>query len=354
MKTKAGQWRRGFTLIELLVVIAIIAILIALLLPAVQQAREAARRSQCRNNLKQFGLALHNYHDTYGYFPSRQGGSGTSSGGSARNSWSANVRLLPYLDQAPLFNSITGKNPNVEPWNNSADWLAILPILNCPSEAGNVEPTNAGRQRGRYNYVYCTGDRGGGSLSGNASNAAQIVPSRGMFAVNVCYAARDILDGASNTIGMSEGARPVSATSLGMTSSGGSAANPANCSARYNRGTQMFIGPTWTGDTAFGFRWGDGRSFFASFDTGMPPNSCSCFLSSGTDHWQQVWRAASSRHTGGVHVLMMDGAVKFISENINVGNQAAAPPANNAGGASPYGVWGALGTRMGGEVIGDY
>src|SRR5436190_7695238 len=111
--------RRAFTLIELLVVIAIIAVLIALLLPAVQQAREAARRSQCKNNLKQFGLAMHNYHDTYKVFPSASGGNG----------FSPHARILPYMDQAPLYNTLNFQTPTgisnstvpAEP-GNAATW----------------------------------------------------------------------------------------------------------------------------------------------------------------------------------------------------------------------------------------
>ncbi len=108
--------RRGFTLIELLVVIAIIAVLIALLLPAVQQAREAARRTQCKNNLKQFGLALHNYHDTHKVFPPRQGGSGANAGCTSTNCHrgrlSAFVMMAPFYEQTALFNQIMTRSPH--------------------------------------------------------------------------------------------------------------------------------------------------------------------------------------------------------------------------------------------------
>src|SRR6478672_612094 len=137
--------RRAFTLIELLVVIAIIAILIALLLPAVQQAREAARRTQCRNNLKQYGLALHNYHDVYQLFPARQLGSGGSAviagTATARSAYSPNVTLLPYLDQAPIFNQIQGLTSNMRPWDGGSPWQTTQPAMfDCPTDSGSVSP----------------------------------------------------------------------------------------------------------------------------------------------------------------------------------------------------------------------
>ena len=147
MRRHPGPARRGFTLIELLVVIAIIAILIALLLPAVQQAREAARRTQCKNNLKQFGLALHNYHDAFGFFaPSGPGlPNGHPNDTNPRVGWQ--VRILPYMDQAPLFNQLDFGNSAATVWagalgDNTRQVLADgkearthqVPYAMCPSD----------------------------------------------------------------------------------------------------------------------------------------------------------------------------------------------------------------------------
>jgi prepilin-type N-terminal cleavage/methylation domain-containing protein len=137
--------RRGFTLIELLVVIAIIAILIALLLPAVQQAREAARRTQCKNNLKQIGLALHNYHDAHDCFPFGWGGTRPATGSPG---YSAISQLLPFFDQAPLYNTINFSLPLTDPAND-VPRRQELPILRCPSDFDNPQP-NAG---GAINYM---------------------------------------------------------------------------------------------------------------------------------------------------------------------------------------------------------
>ena len=146
--------QRGFTLIELLVVIAIIAILIALLLPAVQQAREAARRSTCKNNLKQIGLAMHNYHETFGMFPPGYVEEilNTNGGHVADNEghWAWNALLLPYLDQAPLFNQLNvGTVPVSTMLNNATvrgSMQKTLPVFRCPSDTGPQIHVEAGRR----------------------------------------------------------------------------------------------------------------------------------------------------------------------------------------------------------------
>jgi len=140
---------RGFTLVELLVVIAIIGILIALLLPAVQAAREAARRAQCTNNMKQLVLALHTYHDSYNAFPARQAGTGTIPSGGLRLRMSAYVALAPYYEQKSLYDQCI--QANSAPWSDQPWWNAIIPTLSCPSDKGDRQP-HGGGPRGRYSY----------------------------------------------------------------------------------------------------------------------------------------------------------------------------------------------------------
>ncbi len=355
MSLRSSRSRPGFTLIELLVVIAIIAILIALLLPAVQQAREAARRTQCRNNLKQFGLALHNYHDVFNMFPPYGGGPGIPDGAAAgrhlRTRLSGVVMLLPYYDQASIGQEIinlAGTNP---PWTANPPWTNVVPVMTCPSDAGVVEPFNAGRTRGKRNYVFSAGDGVAGNGNNSTSSTPILVRTRGLFGALVCYKMSDVLDGTSNTIAMSEAIAPTATDGIGMIANTTGITTPAACQALFNG--IVYPAGGWTGDTARGYRWGDGGAFFSAFSTAVRPNSASCFFG-GASHWNDGFFTASSRHTGGVHCLMGDGAVRFVSENINTGNQAAAPPAGTGGGVSPYGVWGALGSRAGSETVSDF
>jgi len=349
--------RRGFTLIELLVVIAIIAILIALLLPAVQQAREAARRSTCKNNLKQLGLALHNYHDVYGMFTFRKGG--TAGCGAARNEGNCNrlsgfKGLLPYFDQAPLFEQIEAGAPTaatpIAPggpagWTGWSVWDVTLPILLCPSDGlyGNTV-------RG-HNYVFCIGD--------SSLNPRDSTTVRGLFGYRICSRFRDMLDGSSNTIAMSEHVRAnfrndtsgrllIEGVALNTDPTGG----PIVCLSVVNANRYQ------AGVNVKGF-WGtqmwDGQAERVGFTTILPPNGPSCAAGGNTNADSvNVAATASSTHPGGVHCLMGDGAVRFISANINTGNLASPSPPQASTVPSPYGVWGALGTKAGGEPIGNF
>jgi prepilin-type N-terminal cleavage/methylation domain-containing protein len=351
--------RLAFTLIELLVVIAIIAILIALLLPAVQQAREAARRTQCKNNLKQFGLALHNYHDVYNMFCPYSGGPGTpvntAVGGQQRTRMSGVVALLPYFEQGAVSNEVaalTGQNP---PWNNNDPWLRRLPLMECPSDAGSSDPASAGRTRGKRTYAFSGGDSyAGNGGDTNLTATPMVVQTRGLFGALKCYGIRDAIDGTSNTIAMSEHVAPTSTNGPGLAAATAGVTTPAGCAALYNKATRSYPGGAWTGDTVRGYRWGDGGAYFSAISTAIPPNGASCFTAAAASHWNDGIFSASSQHTGGVHALLADGSVRFISENIDAGNQAAVFPTPTSGGASPYGVWGGLGTRASGEVLGEF
>ena len=331
--------RRGFTLIELLVVIAIIAILIALLLPAVQQAREAARRTQCRNNLKQLGLALHNYHDTHNGFVARKTGTATclvTAPFTTRDNCgrlSGVYGLLPYLDQAPLFNQIAAGSATIPPggpegWAGWATWNVTLPAMQCPSD-GLTPPAANG-----HNYLFNIGD--------SAINARDSTTVRGTFGNQRCVNMRDIIDGTSNTILMSEGVRGNQAPTT----------NPGACRLLTTNGyvNASLEVKSWRGR----HQW-DGQAERVGFTTILPPNNVSCAASNNTNaDSTDVQLPPSSAHTGGVHCLMADGAVRFVSDNIDAGNLAAANPSQTSSGPSPYGIWGALGSKSGNEVPGEF
>jgi prepilin-type N-terminal cleavage/methylation domain-containing protein len=346
----------GFTLIELLVVIAIIAILIALLLPAVQQAREAARRTQCKNNLKQLGLALHNYHDVHNTFPPFTGGVSLRVSGF--------VNLMPFVEQGAIAQEVESLPGSSRPWNNNSPWNRKIGLLECPSDPGVVDPVNAGNTRGKRNYVFCTGD----GEAGNDFGCNRPLDSRGLFAHVKCLRMRDVTDGTSNTIAMSEIVAPTVANGPGMVANTLLPANlisPAACTALWNAATRSYPGGAHNSDAMRGYRWGDGASFHSTFSTSVPPNSSGCFTRNSRSNGGFGIFNAGSLHVGGVQVLMADGAVRFVSDNINTGNQGEILPVSGflncttsltapEIGPSPYGVWGALGTRAGGETTAEF
>jgi prepilin-type N-terminal cleavage/methylation domain-containing protein len=362
--------RRGFTLIELLVVIAIIAVLVALLLPAVQQAREAARRSQCKNNLKQFGLALHNYHDVYGRFVFGTGG--TDLPASDASNWarlSGLVPLTPYLDNAPLFNQVASGgmimngNTNTGPWlpmgaapwrDDYPPWRTQLAIMRCPSETGRGTQWPS---IGRTSYGFSMGDTIDNNNDGGTWTTNR--PSRGMFFLYSSMGIRDILDGASNTLLMGEIGTAIEnnrADIIGQVAQGpGGWNSPSACLAQVVNGAWI---PSANITGWRGQRWSDGNGSNTMFTAVLPPNSPSC--SQSTWDGSSGIYSAGSRHVGGVQVVMGDGAVRFISNNINCGNYRTATgdlytvPASSVGGRSPFGIWGGLGTRASNEILGDF
>ncbi|PQO31393.1 prepilin-type cleavage/methylation domain-containing protein [Blastopirellula marina] len=335
--------QKAFTLVELLVVIAIIGVLIALLLPAVQQAREAARRMQCSNNMKQLGLSLHNHHDTYGYMPPLRDIGG---GHSARRS--GFVSLLPFLEQNNSYEQITS-NLGPNPWDDVAMFNDLsFDGFTCPT---SVPPaTFRYSQKTSKNYMMCLGDRMV-TIDGAMEN------TRGMFQkgkitnnqVQNKMNFASVTDGLSNTMAFSEriayasNARPMQGAYAQVTLDANS--SPSTCTAA--------LTGTWAGQIEEA-RWADGRSPYAGFFAAAPPNSVSCTGdgSSGNIHdGGYSLSGASSLHPGGVMAAMGDGSVRFISETINTGNQGSS--FNFTSGQSPYGVWGALGSRNGGEVVNE-
>ncbi len=361
--------RRGFTLIELLVVIAIIAILIALLLPAVQQAREAARRTQCKNNLKQIGLALHNYHDVFNLFPGRRYGTtgthnftnGPTNGNRTHNGgritgW---IALLPYADQAPMYNQIQAGDASLDPPiapggprgdHNWAVWNQAPPYMKCPSDAGATTPSS-------HSYVFSAGDQ--------AANINSSVRTRGLFNRYSMNGIRDVIDGTSNTIAISEILSQVPTGAggefgmdagpnqyeLGMALANnipGVVASPVVCRTVVS-GRYYVAGTNVRGRR--GIKWTDGPASLQMFNTILPPNGPICSESGNWGDQDNSVLPPHSRHTGGVHGLLCDGSVRFISENIDTGNTAVQQP---TGGQSVYGTWGRLGSIQGAEVVGEF
>ena len=360
--------RTGFTLVELLVVIAIIGILVGLLLPAVQAAREAARRMQCSNNLKQTALALHNYESAFKRFPAHCMGSGNmNTAGGQRGVYAGWYAMLPYLEQNALYQQL--ETAQIVPWadtpfNATTALIATrLPFLQCPSDAGEQDPSRAIRTNTLSSYAFCTGDNYASTqvAPGERNNVAQAVQklpinNRGIFGRYNYPSIASIVDGTSNTLALGERQRPVSLVNRGMvTAIAGSITSlqPIVCKATLLG--QNYIDPTAipTGDNAPGYRGFGGNCYFAAFTTILPPNSASCLIAEGSisyHHTNGIW-SAGSEHTGGAQFALADGSVRFISDSIDTGNLAVVAPAATGGTVSPYGVWGALGTKAGGESV---
>jgi prepilin-type processing-associated H-X9-DG protein len=344
--------------VELLVVIAIIGILIALLLPAVQAAREAARRTQCTNNLKQFGLALHNYHDTNKMFVYRKGGTGNGGWGNNNdgngNRRSGFISLLPYMEQSAMWDQIKAGDATTAPegprgWIGWGPWNSPPTMLLCPSDGST--PALSSDTTGLHNYAMCVGDQ--------VANIRDDQSVRGVFSYRLGAKIADITDGTSNTIMMSErlkaqyGVRTVQQGEIehvlgAAFNVGGVTTTPSVC-LTVSDGKYFTVGTTVTGE--FGSNWNDGQPENMAFSTVLPPNGPACGDDpDGNDHVNIVLPPAS-RHPGGVNCLLADGSVRFVGETINTGDLNVAQPDS---GQSRYGVWGALGSKSGGESVSDF
>ena len=302
--------RTGFTLIELLVVIAIIAVLVAILLPAVQQAREAARKSQCQNNFKQLGIALHSYHETYSVFPYASSTNSRWAAPAIAMNSTGYISLLPYIDQGALFNKYNpqeasgnfthtaGTAPRAGGGATAAGngVLAATRLANllCPSDdGGQFYPS------GDANYGCVSGlpsyrtSYGFSVASGNPSTtvwALEAIASRALFGVCSSSQMRDIRDGSSNSVAMVETTLEVydgKAPSWACVQHVGSGINFSSTNIAYI--PNQWYCCTWQTPAMQNFRPGRNGE----------------------------WGSPGSTHTGGLNILMADGAVHFISENMD-------------------------------------
>ena len=369
--------QRGFTLVELLVVIAIIGILVGLLLPAVQAAREAARRMQCSNNMKQLGLAMHNYESTYKRLPALGHLGGDMAGVApglgqdiwARYAWT--ISTLPFIEQGARYNAMMARarpsGPGLpRPWAgdrgayddtgaavwgfDQKNWTGDINSFICPSDS---TPSNRSESPCLLNYKGCMGDQYfqnhfPPSAWGSRNN-------RGIFQINRYLSMASITDGTSNTVMLGERAGGGGIDDiLGGVAQQVEGWAPADCLARVTtvNGRRRLVAPTREIHRPHTGRAWDGRPYFVGFTTMMPPNGPSCSWGWGDDN--EDMSSISSFHTGGANITMADASVQFISQSIDTGNAAAVQQRpgfqETYGGPSAYGIWGSLGSTGGGET----
>jgi prepilin-type N-terminal cleavage/methylation domain-containing protein/prepilin-type processing-associated H-X9-DG protein len=357
--------RRGFTLIELLVVIAIIAVLIALLLPAVQSAREAARRTQCTNNLKQIGLALHNYHEQQGTFPMGSGQPTMDKPGGqvpiAKQGLSIHVAILPQLGEMPIYNAINfsfGMADNTPLYayqvNQTAQKSQINEFL-CPSDPNATVSFDSSTATGNNCYYGCIGATTAtfgpvltDPVTGSAGTNWSSIQYSGLFAYQQSKGVQNVTDGTSNSIAFSEavvgrsseGARqkfigltgvsiPAAALQYNVsTNPAGVQSGITACNAAWSAGKSP--------DIQRGDSWVHGSMAMTLFNSVITPNGVSnqwTYCSDTGSGSASRFSNSDSFHPGGVNVLMADGHVQFIKDSIS----------------QP--IWWGLGTIAGGEVV---
>ena len=379
--------RNAFTLIELLVVIAIIGMLIGLLLPAVQSAREAGRRMQCSNNMKQYALALHNYHDTFSHFPSQY-----SQGTIKSERFSIHYHLLPYIEQATLKDAIHNDDTITAPWvptfGVAGNTDAIrrgqeirttrVATLLCPSDPERMELAWLGGAHNhacaRSNIVICLAD-GIAHVDQNASPYTHSFTGAGTSKVNkpvpqtpgtgnlahrllfYYYKQSDfgtISDGTSNTIVVSEAVtgdwnkRTIKGGTAGYQDfdDGGYNAYPSMCMAL--RDGDSYRDDVKNHDHPRGGNWLETCAAQNAFHTIIPPNGPSCNKET-TEAIRVGIMAPTSHHSGGVNAGLADGAVRFVADSVDTGGLPMTRTGTYLQGASVFGVWGAMGTPNAGE-----
>ncbi|MDR1491721.1 MAG: DUF1559 domain-containing protein [Planctomycetaceae bacterium] len=370
-----GSW--AFTLVELLVVIAIIGVLIALLLPAVQAAREAARRMQCSNNLKQLGLAIHNYHDAFDNLP----GHGTG----PNQNRTAFVGMLPFFEQAARYNEIVGFDDyssadSNNPYADRVCWKGNIKDLRCPSDDGGkngyTPPEQTTGALVPTNYCFSEADyviQKYGHF-GNVRSPFGMKPSTtpGWTADwGSCsrYSFAGIVDGLSNTIFIAERcASPGAGTEDNQRIKGGVAQldawNNVPQGCLNTRGTGGNYSTTIKGKNGSGSNFAYYGYLNAFFHTILPPNAPSCYNMPASPDTLRVagnaggtvagQLAATSNHTGGVNAAFGDGSVHFISETIDYGDLSKwfkYYSGSTATGDSPFGTWGRLGAVNDGQTV---
>ena len=381
---KSRTANKAFTLVELLVVIAIIGVLIALLLPAVQAAREAARRMQCTNNLKQMSLSLHNYHDTQGAFFAGSGwislnlttGGRWMDGNTHMWMFSGFIQAMPYMEQTARYDAIHatrvvtggsepyawretrlngGDSSNTTSTSQPYPIRGTNPMLACPSD-NTVAVGNTTRTK--TSYVMSLGDAIGRDDPGRGTSAANnVLNKRGMFGHRDWRNMGSIPDGTSNTIAFSEAiagnggntikGRLYNGTSIASTLT----TNPLTaCGSSVISTTdrRVYASPGAVGYDRGGAAY-DARCFMGFFNTVNQPNGPSCVNAASDGDGTYGVYAASSNHSGGVNVGLADGSVKFVSETVNNRTSGVTTPAQKTSGRSDFGVWGAMGTVDGGE-----
>ncbi len=345
---------RGFTLIELLVVIAIIAVLIALLLPAVQAAREAARRAQCVNNMKQLGLAIHNYHDVYQCLPFGKGPDYMMIDPNAPvyARWSALSQILPYLEQTTLFNAINFSLPPDVPDLGGGGMNDMMPAYTSPGAANTtvtrvmisafVCPSDAGGVPGWVASTCYSGNEGSWLCDACEATPSTVAPGdlpRGPFYNMSCVRLAGFTDGTSQTAMFSERRRgqgtPNPRSDLFQMN------NATSLAGTYQTCTSLNASMAMVFTSSMGMAWAVGDMTCTTYNHVSTPNTRSCAGTGmgmgmmGQDAMvnMAVQLPPSSYHPGGVNLVIGDGSVRFVKDSINLN------------------PWRSLSTRNGGEIL---